>query len=124
MLTSCAFRFRKTLKQLLEELDDKMPGLEKIYDGDEVVGAMCDFEQAALLATRLALEVERYHEHFVMAWDPRLPPGHIRIILAHGLDGLPLNKRTEAIEGRSVCARVHVLPLPPPSHPPVRHSLN
>ena len=69
-------------------------------DEGVVIGVKADFIQAALLAVRMALENEKYHEHYIVIYDPDLPPGHLRIVLAHGQDGLPMDHQKDAVEGR------------------------
>ena len=102
-----ARRFRKTFRKLLAEYDDDIPTLTKVVDAaGNVVGVKANFLEAALLAVRMALEVERYHEHYILMYDPDLPRGHLRVVLAHGQDGLPLDKQKDAVEGRCVRARL------------------
>ena len=94
-------RFNKSFTELLDEFKSEMPGLHKVEDSDgRIVGYHTDIMAAALLCVRMAYEDPKYQTELRPSFDASLAdPYHIRVVLAHGADGLPLNKVTDAVEG-------------------------
>ena len=46
------------------------------------------------MSAKKALTVEKYHEHFVLCYDPELAAYHIRLVMGNSRDLFPLNKKT------------------------------
>ena len=60
-----------------------------------------------MLCARKALERPKYQKEFIPSYDPHLPsPYHVRLVMGHGGDGLPLNHQADAYESSFACSNV------------------